>query len=231
MIQTARDIETTKTSRGVDYQTARQLVISGKHKEFPPLPLREAEANTEIQNLLSYAHATQQRRTTEVGQKTPSIRHPTTRENRNVGTQTIQEDIGTQTENVNVNANKQKDIFSDPEDFFQKLKNFILEIMTSTFQKESTNAKYPLLDSAIRQHFDIDLRKETPNESKRRREIEDVSEEETTSTDEEEVLSPHTTDTTNTIQDPPIWETVEKKQVLVNPNTGKKKNSKKKKEN
>ena len=103
--------------------------------------------------------------------------------------------------------------------------------MSSTFQRESSSARDPLLDSAIRQHFDVDLRKETVSKTKRRREAGDTGsgEDEESPTEEEGVLSPARDKETDTMDDSPIFQTVEKKQVLVNPGNWKKKKGKKKK--
>lgn len=100
-------------------------------------------------------------------------------------------------------------------DFFKNLRNFIVEVLSTNFTKENENSKLALADSAIRNHFNVDLRKtvpevQNPESAPLKRKIIHTS-----SAEEPEVLSSE--------ENSEFWKTMEKKQVRVQPKRAKKK--------
>ena len=94
------------------------------------------------------------------------------------------------------------------EKFFVNLRIFVIEILSMNFTKENKATKVGLADSAIRNHFGINLRKSNTEEpilssTPHKRKIN-----ESPSTEESDVLS-------NDDSPDNTWQTVEKKQVRV----------------
>jgi len=245
-IQMAKEIEETKVKQNLDYHTARQKVINRKQQnlnsaDFPTLMPSRSNMSNSLPLSRTYS----------------SVSQPHT-----VAVQSFQEiqgiprlvDAGTQTE-----PEPQVQQLLDA-DFFTKLKNFIIEVVSQNIGRESTISKQLLADCALRNSFGIDLRNKdctslhqvidrnnnNSNRSettKKRNRIEDFHDGKTT-TDEEEVLSQSDSQIQTSMQEEEnIWETVEKKQIKVKkqniteiqnndqPETRRKKNSAKKKKN
>ena len=136
---------------------------------------------------------------------------------------TSKREISTQTERIDHN-NMMVDTV-----FFQKLRNFILEIMSTNLNNETNSSKLILADSAIRNCFGVDLReskgqstsvshagtneetsKKSSSDHKRKRKG-SVLELNDSSPDERSVLSSNYATESDTNDS--IWKTVEKKQV------------------
>jgi len=102
------------------------------------------------------------------------------------------------------------------EQFFKNLRNFIVDIISTNFNKENKSAKIVLADSAIKNHFGVNLRKlqdmdSEPSTSQKRKSTAVIS------SDEQDVLS------TGEVEDEQMWETVEKKIVKTTAPKGNKK--------
>ena len=125
--------------------------MSGRHKEFPPLPQRQVAISTEHPTQQFNGSVWQRHPTNTIQLRQPD-RDESYKQVRNVGTQTTYEEVGIQTDATITppsNDSNNNAIINNPEVFFQKLKNFIIEIMSGNFHKESSSAQDPLLDSAI----------------------------------------------------------------------------------
>ena len=135
--------------------------------------------------------------------------------------------------NAETQTEKQSSINTDDANFFNKLKSFILELISLNVAKESSASQSLLADSALRNAFGIDLRIEkNKNETNkdernmithmekstkkrnRKEATQDIS-----TTDEDGVLSDNSQDNEN------IWETIEKRQVKVTKNSNQKTNN------
>ena len=223
-IQQAQEIERMKSLHNMDYSTARKELSKINSSNFPSLISQPTQSTM---NTNSYITPTQ---TFASALMKGNSDNQTFTQNNIVNSHTevsvkILRNAETQTEQQVTNKTQQID-----QDFFIKLRDFMLDILNTNFSRESKHAKLSLADSAIKNNFGIDLRSENTQEkiqttlvepekeddtkvedrkrkrgknSNRQKNKNNTDLESTISTAEEDVISDAET----------IWQTVEKKQI------------------
>jgi len=226
----AREVETVKVQKKLPYSEARNFVNLRSGNKWPN-PTDGPQQNKDSQNQILYSQILSGRNLTSnipVAANSPCKCKETKPPSKTIGIQT--EDSPTrQDSHENFNSKS----------FLKNLRNFIVEIFTINLSVENEQSKLTLADSAIRNHFGVDLRAQEPGPVKstlKRKSCHALS------SDEADVLSDnsHQSDDSeeeeeeeDTMKDQtaPLWQTVEKKQVLIKTKGKNKKKNKKKKGN
>lgn len=226
IMRQALNLEKLKAIHEIDHNTARNQMFKNKYEfqasSFPPSIISPIlETPTETQPFLNTSYANIVSRGTTGEKSYSGNRRLTSLASQPVYQQTplkaVYKDAETQTDYVE----QQKTL---DEDFLKKLRNFIIDILSTNLTKETKDARLCLADNAIKNNFGIDLRKtgstknpinsekenKTVGDKKRKRgknNQKDISASDLNSSAESEGV----------ISDPEsIWETVEKKQVKRN---------------
>lgn len=160
-MKVAREVETVKIKENLSYTLARDLV-SGKGKGTEALTRSKFATSSPDKYQLNNDNILK-----------PSYRDVMLRRHRYVPPLQIEEHnyrynnanktfatVSTQTEKTMKIAETEN---ANNEDFFKKLRNFMVEILSINFSQENKKSKQGLADSAIRNHFGIDLTKESDN--------------------------------------------------------------------
>ena len=228
VIKTARNIERIRILDKVDYKTARQLATNEipPRNESPVAPIIDDElmfprlTNQTIiptpTSTSEYSFAQAIRPTnytsTQAGQVSDRSSSPR-KQVRDASSQTDFQD-----------TNSCSDVLKQPSDFFLKLRNVLLDVLSINFAAESKQAKINLTDNAIMKNFGIPLeliRQQTTRDTnlvgskqnpKRKLNTGSTAEDKTSSAEEAEVLS--ATDTQEDVSQY-MWETMEKKEVKI----------------
>ena len=122
--------------------------------------------------------------------------------------------------------------FTAEHKFLKNLRNFIIDVFSINFSRESGPAKIGLADSAIRNHFGVDLRESISDlvtvdcAARKRKQITPANSADEESVRDEDVISVDDED-----EDGGLFQTVEKKQVWVETRAAKKRKKKKEQKN
>lgn len=214
-MKNAREIESVKINEKVTHEEARSKVHSQKSQgdnfSWNASNISQQTPTTNTPTTNSSYSSVIQRNTNHSYTNTNNMRGRNTEPYHKQKT-----DASTQTEPLE--QNKIDNTFG--KDFFQSLRNFVLDVLSINFRDENNNSKKMLADSAIRNHFGVDLRKDQTNnvqqveETNREEESKDANENKGTkrktasysSEDDTRVIS-------NNDEDDEMWETIEKRQV------------------
>lgn len=202
---TAREVENVKAKEKVPHQEARNLVASRQRidVDHPNNILNpvQSPSNTNVHGPLLYSRA---------------VRNSLSNNTLNTPNTDCQQcKCKKSIQSCNISTQTERDTDTLTEDFYINLRNFILDISTKKFNKESRNSKVSLADSSIKNHFGIDLKKCKSNQNPEEpvclnETFLSASEGQNTAQKRAAISS---SDDTGVLSNDTVWHTIEKKQV------------------